>query len=132
VIKQLLYWIRFSQNMENYQAALSLHADNGRLRTWSFLYHAQTHSIIVNHLAFSRSYCCLSFSSALVFVCCCYALIIGVALTTLLTQQIVLISFNITSYEWRRMPHEASFWSSLVTSPYNEGTLANWAEFIRS
>ena len=72
------------------------------------------------------------FSSALVFVCCCYALIIGVALIILLTQQIVLISFNITSYEWRHMSHQASFWSSLMTSQYDQGILANWAEFIKT
>ena len=83
-------------------------------------------------LGFFSSNVSFYFSSALVFVCCCYALIIGVALMILLTQQIVLISFNITSYEWRHMLHEASFWSSLMTSPHDKGIFANWAEFIKT
>ncbi|XP_028401302.1 palmitoyltransferase ZDHHC23-like [Dendronephthya gigantea] len=71
-------------------------------------------------------------SSALVFICCCYALIIGVGLMVLLTQQIILISFNVTSYEWRHMPPQTLFWSSLKISPYNNGILANWVEFIKT
>jgi hypothetical protein len=61
-----------------------------------------------------------------------YVAVMRVALMILLTQQIVLISFNITSYEWRHMLHEASFWSSLMTSPHDKGIFANWAEFIKT
>lgn len=69
--------------------------------------------------------------SSLVFVVCCYATICGVALFILLTQQLILISFNITSYEWRHMQTQQSWWNTVKSSPYNKGIVKNWTEFLR-
>lgn len=72
-------------------------------------------------------------SSALVFVVCCYMFVAGVALSILLIQQLFLISFNVTSNEWRRMqPGQQSCWSTITSSPHNKGILRNWSEFLRT
>ena len=70
-------------------------------------------------------------SSAVVFVVCCYVFLAGVALSILLIQQLILISFNMTSYEWRCMQDQQSCWKTLTSSPHNKGIVRNWSEFLR-
>lgn len=68
--------------------------------------------------------------SAVVFVACWYTILFIFGMSSLLVQQLLFISFNITGDEWRRSLRKKSFWEVLWTHQYNKGFLRNWIGFL--
>jgi len=68
--------------------------------------------------------------SSVVFVASWYTALFIFGMISLLSQQMLLISFNLTGDEWRRSSRNKPFWEILWKNRYNKGFIRNWIEFL--
>lgn len=64
------------------------------------------------------------------FVASWYAVMFIFGMSSLLLQQLIFISFNLTGDEWRRSSRNKPFWEVLWQHPYNRGLIRNWRDFL--
>ena len=70
------------------------------------------------------------FRSSVVFVASWYTALFIFGMSSLLLQQMLFISFNVTGDEWRRSSRNKPFWEFLWKNRYNMGFIRNWIEFL--
>jgi len=68
--------------------------------------------------------------SSVVFVASWYTALFIFGMSSLLLQQMLFISFNLTGDEWRRSSRNKPFWEILWKNRYNKGFIRNWIEFL--
>ncbi|XP_068731952.1 palmitoyltransferase ZDHHC23-B-like isoform X1 [Montipora capricornis] len=68
--------------------------------------------------------------SSVVFVASWYAVMFIFGMSSLLLQQLLFISFNLTGDEWRRSSRNKPFWKVLWEHQYNKGLVQNWRDFL--
>ena len=71
-----------------------------------------------------------SFRSSVVFVASWYTIIFILGMSSLLLQQLLFISFNLTGDEWRRSSRNKPFWEVFQRHRYNKGIIINWIDFL--
>ena len=71
-----------------------------------------------------------SFRSSVVFVASWYTVTFILGMSSLLLQQLLFISFNLTGDEWRRSSRKKPFWEVFQKHQYNKGLIRNWIDFL--
>lgn len=80
------------------------------------------------HLDCSNVY--LDSRASVVFVASWYTILFIFGMSSLLLQQLLFISFNLTGDEWRRFQKNKPFWEVFWRHRYNMGFFRNWVDFI--
>ena len=71
-----------------------------------------------------------SFRSSVVFVASLYTIIFILGMSSVLLQQLLFISFNLTGDEWRKSSRNKPFWEVFQRHRYNNGIIIKWIDFL--